>query len=293
MCLPFAASGQGITVQDYRGSSVAFPQGERSFADKVLFSRAGSPRPTELKVPSSALGLPDWSVPDSQRSGFPDQAYSLGCKGSLAVQFEDNALINGEGDDLFIFEVGANIEGSRVSVSNDGQAWEVVGEIGGAFATIDLENSSLNSETYRYVLIEDLGSACSGITPGADIDAIGAIGSATRLVLDGEVLFDFGKSELREEAKVFLTALAAQLEQENAAKIEIVGHTDSVGSVSANLQLGDDRAGNVAQFIVSLAPDLLKKIESFSRGELEPVAANNSDAGRQENRRVEVTIFKN
>ncbi len=290
---PVLASANSVTVKDYRGSAVTFPQGERSFADKVLFSNIGNPGPIELKVPEAALGLPDWSVPDTQRRNFPDQAYSLGCRGRLAVQFEDNALIDGEGDDLFIFEVGANIEGSRVFVSNDGATWESVGQIGGAFASIDLAKSSLSSNTFRYVLVEDLGSNCDGITPGADIDAIGAIGSADRITLDGEILFDFAKSDLRQEAKAFLGGLVAQLANANATKIEVVGHTDSVGSRSANQTLGDDRARNVAEFLAKLSPEIGAILASSSRGELEPVSSNNTEAGRQKNRRVEVTIFKN
>ncbi|MEP6020628.1 MAG: hypothetical protein ABJ251_19305 [Paracoccaceae bacterium] len=72
--------------------------------------------------------------------------------GSLAVQFENNALIDGAGDDLLIFEVGANIEGSRVSVSNDGQSWEVIGELPEISALLPIRRAATRP---RYACIDD------------------------------------------------------------------------------------------------------------------------------------------
>ncbi|MEM7301147.1 MAG: OmpA family protein [Pseudomonadota bacterium] len=285
------AIAQPITLTDYRGNAIEFPQGTQSFADSILFARVGSPSPVELKVPSAALGLPDWNVPDTQRSNFPNLAYSLGCRGKLALQFEDNALIDVEGPDLFVFEVGANVEPAMIYVSNDGTKWESVGRIGGAFSTVDLADHNLQSRSYRYVMIEDAGGTCTGITPGADIDAVGAIGSAARLTLAGEVLFDVGKSDLKPATVNSLAAIAAKLASENAKLVEVVGHTDSAGSNEANFALGSRRAQSVADYLVGQETSLRNILSVASRGETEPTATNGTQAGRARNRRVEITVY--
>lgn len=282
---------QPITLTDYRGDAIYFPQGARSFADNVLFTRVGTPRPVELKISSSALGVPDWNVPDTQSRNFPDQAFSLGCRGQLAVQFEDNALIDVAGPDLFVFEVGANVEPANVYVSNDGANWESVGSIGGALSTVDLATFSLSANSFRYVMIEDAGGTCSGITPGADIDAIGAIGSADRLTLAGEVLFDVGTHNLKPAAQRSLNAIAAQLMSDAPRKVEIVGHTDNSGSDAANYELGTKRAQSVAAYLFAQAADLRDVVSVASRGEEEPMTTNDNVIGRQMNRRVEITVF--
>lgn len=282
---------QETSFTDYRGNAIEFPQGVRSFADSVLFTRPGSPSPVELRVPSSALGAPDWNVPDTQRQNFPDLAFSLGCRGQLAVQFEDNALIDVAGPDLYIFEVGTNVEPANIYVSNNGNDWEPVGSIRGALSEVDLADYTLRATSYRYVMVEDAGGTCSGITPGADIDAIGAIGSAERLTLAGEVLFDVGKHNLKAAAQESLDAIATQLASEAARSVEIVGHTDSTGSDSDNFELGTRRAQAVAGYLISRAPTLSEVVSVASRGEAEPTSTNDTKQGRQKNRRVEITVF--
>jgi outer membrane protein OmpA-like peptidoglycan-associated protein len=74
-------------------------------------------------------------------------------------------------------------------------------------------------------------------------------------------------------------------------KIRISGHTDHVGSDEANLRLSNDRANSVRDYLVSKGIDALS-IEAIGYGESEPVATNDTEEGRQLNRRVEFTILE-
>ncbi|MBV4476081.1 OmpA family protein [Pseudomonas sp. B2M1-30] len=105
----------------------------------------------------------------------------------------------------------------------------------------------------------------------------------------GNVLFDFDKSNLTPAAKSQLDGLMDKLRNADVVSIKVIGHTDSKGSDSYNQALSERRASSVAEYLLSqgLAPD---KLTSEGRGEREPVADNNTDEGRAQNRRVELHI---
>ncbi|MCQ6259254.1 OmpA family protein [Pseudomonas sp. Q11] len=105
----------------------------------------------------------------------------------------------------------------------------------------------------------------------------------------GKVLFDFDKSDLTQDARSQLDGLMSKLSHANVASIRVVGHTDSVGTDAYNQGLSERRASSVVEYLLSqgLAPD---KLTSEGKGESEPVADNETDEGRAQNRRVELHI---
>jgi len=105
----------------------------------------------------------------------------------------------------------------------------------------------------------------------------------------GDVLFSSGRSELAAGSQVNLDKLVAALANAPDRKLLIEGFTDSQGSDDMNLALSQRRADAVASYLSSrgIARD---RISSTGRGEAFPVAGNEIPAGRQLNRRVEVTI---
>ncbi|WP_434558371.1 OmpA family protein [Pseudomonas sp. Z4-20] len=105
----------------------------------------------------------------------------------------------------------------------------------------------------------------------------------------GKVLFDFDQSDLTAAARGQLDGLVAKLSHANVASIRVVGHTDSVGTETYNEGLSERRAGSVVEYLLTqgLAPD---KLTSEGKGESEPVADNETDEGRAQNRRVELHI---
>lgn len=104
------------------------------------------------------------------------------------------------------------------------------------------------------------------------------------------IYFDTGKSVLKPGARESLSRIASNLRESGASfTITIIGHTDSVGSDSYNQQLSMDRASAVRDHLVASGLSSSAMIVE-GRGETAPVASNDTAAGRQQNRRVELFI---
>ena len=114
--------------------------------------------------------------------------------------------------------------------------------------------------------------------------------TARGLVLTfGDMLFDTGGSTLKPGAQLLLDKLAAYLQQNPGAHAIIEGHTDNVGSDTMNQALSERRAAAVAAALQArgITGD---RLETMGLGESYPVATNDTSAGREENRRVEVVL---
>ena len=105
----------------------------------------------------------------------------------------------------------------------------------------------------------------------------------------GDVLFDTGRAELKAGAFSTVDRLATFLRENPERRVAIEGHTDSVGSDSANLSLSQRRADAVRAALTSRGIDGTR-ITAQGMGEAVPVASNDTAEGRQRNRRVEVII---
>ncbi len=278
-----AAWGQARTYPDGHGGEVTFPQGEVSFADEVVSHDTGSKKPADhARDPEAALGIPDYSN---------DRGYtSLGCGGTLVLKFTDNALVDVPGPDLYVFEIGPDVEPTALAISADGEAWTRVGRIEGGKAEVDIAPYTEPGATFRFVKLVDLGAHCGSDTPGADIDAVGAIGSARRIALSGKVLFDSGKYQLKTAATDAIVTALADVDPKAVQSVEVAGYTDSVGDDKANQVLSENRAKAVAGYLVEKAGFPAGKVATIGHGESQPVADNNTAAGRAQNRRVEITV---
>ena len=107
--------------------------------------------------------------------------------------------------------------------------------------------------------------------------------------MPGGVTFDFDKSTVKPEFQPVLDNVAATLVQYNQTVIEVAGHTDSVGSDQYNQSLSQRRAGAVAAYLGSRGV-MSQRMITVGAGETRPIATNDTDAGRAQNRRVEVTL---
>ncbi|MEK7830198.1 MAG: OmpA family protein, partial [Acidobacteriota bacterium] len=106
-----------------------------------------------------------------------------------------------------------------------------------------------------------------------------------------DVLFNTGKATLMPGAREKLSKLAGiLLAYPGAYQIEIEGHTDSVGSDESNLNLSRGRAESVREYLVQNGIKSERVIAARGFGESKPVADNETAAGRQVNRRVEIVI---
>ena len=124
---------------------------------------------------------------------------------------------------------------------------------------------------------------------GAEVDRVGE-GIAVKF--DNSLMFDFDSAQLRSSARGELSALASNLQEYPNTDLVIVGHTDAVGSDEYNLGLSQRRAEAARSHLVAegVSPS---RVTTVGKGEREPIDSNDTDAGRQQNRRVEVAIYAN
>jgi outer membrane protein OmpA-like peptidoglycan-associated protein len=113
------------------------------------------------------------------------------------------------------------------------------------------------------------------------------VGEVIRL---NNVFFDTGKADLRPESKTELDRLHELLQANPGLRIQIEGHTDNVGSDADNLALSQNRCNSVVAYLVAkgIAP---ARLQAKGFGEARPIAPNDTDSGRQQNRRVEFRIL--
>lgn len=130
------------------------------------------------------------------------------------------------------------------------------------------------------------------------LTALGAKKEGDNIVvtLAGDVLFDFDKYDIREDARPVLSQLADVLSAMPDAAVTIVGHTDSMGSDDYNQNLSEDRANSAQTWLVDAG--VPSPMTTTGEGETSPVAPNeqadgsDNPEGRQQNRRVEFIIGK-
>jgi OmpA-OmpF porin, OOP family len=106
-------------------------------------------------------------------------------------------------------------------------------------------------------------------------------------VLQG-ILFDTGKADVKPESAAALQEVAKLLQQDSGLKIFVVGHTDNVGPVAANVELSKRRAEAVVHALTTQYGVAAARLSSFGNGPYAPVATNDTDDGRASNRRVEL-----
>lgn len=126
--------------------------------------------------------------------------------------------------------------------------------------------------------------------PGAEVERVGEGIKVT--MKENMVNFGFDSSDLTSAAKANLDKLAQVLKNNMDTNINIYGHTDSKGTDAYNLSLSERRAAAVKNYLVSQGVSA-SRMFTMGVGEKEPVASNDTDAGRAENRRVEFAITAN
>lgn len=115
--------------------------------------------------------------------------------------------------------------------------------------------------------------------------------ATTKIIGETAVYFDFGKYDLRPDADSSLSQFFTEIKDKKNVRIEVTAHTDSIGTIEANTLLSQNRADQVKRFLVAQGiPDSVVTASVY--GESTPVADNNSDEGRQKNRRATVRVLR-
>lgn len=114
-------------------------------------------------------------------------------------------------------------------------------------------------------------------------------GDVIKLNLPDAVTFDFNSAALKSQFYPALDQVAGTMADYNQTVVEVSGHTDSVGSDAYNQTLSEQRAQSVTNYLVGKGL-MRQRFEVVGMGERYPIASNDSDAGRAQNRRVEIRV---
>lgn len=102
------------------------------------------------------------------------------------------------------------------------------------------------------------------------------------------IYFDTGKADIKPESDAAISEIAKLLKNDGQLKLYVVGHTDSDGSFDSNLKLSKDRAAAVAKSLIDKHGIAAERMKAHGVASLAPVATNESEEGKQKNRRVEL-----
>lgn len=139
---------------------------------------------------------------------------------------------------------------------------------------------------YMDVQEKKLRDRLAGVGVGVSRDkATGAIS----LIMPGNITFATAQSSVRSDFYPVLDAVADVLKEYNKTTITVSGHTDNVGNADYNTRLSQDRAASVSNYLISRGV-AGARVRSTGYGMSMPVASNANEAGRSQNRRVEVVI---
>ena len=155
---------------DRNGKQQVVPDGEYSFATRVVEFTAGKPwtKAESRQQVEAVLGETD------QNSENEAHSLTLGAGGVLVVEFNIQ-ITDGEGDDLYVFEQGPQMEDTKVELSSDLVTWYEVGITKGSTAGIDIQGKVPEGASFRYLRLTDMKEYPSGDYPGAEIDAVAGL----------------------------------------------------------------------------------------------------------------------
>ena len=120
-------------------------------------------------------------------------------------------------------------------------------------------------------------------------DGIGCPPLFADILGQGKILFDTGQASIQQDSDAVLDHLTAIAMRCPDAQIEISGHTDTIGSDDTNLELSRRRAEAVADYLKK-AGIAAERMTAVGYGNTRPIASNDSEAGRAQNRRIEFEV---
>jgi outer membrane protein OmpA-like peptidoglycan-associated protein len=197
--------------------------------------------------------------------------------------------------------VGVTLSASACAAWNGKQNGAVIGAATGAAVGGVVGNNT--GSTARGAIIGAVVGGATGAIIGHQMDqqakelkleipgaTIERVGEGIQVTFASGLLFDFDSDAIRADAAANLRNLASSLKKYDDTQLLIVGHTDALGSSTYNQDLSTRRA-NSASYYLSSQGIAASRLRASGRGELEALGTNDTEAGRQINRRIEVAIF--
>jgi len=176
----------------------------------------------------------------------------------------------------------AKIGGIQVGNNGEGDQYYKIAKDG---AEVWVHVSASINEQYLLTVVEK-GRMKQDIE--ADAAALGAGLKAEGKIAVYGITFDTGKSEIKPASEPALTEIAKLLKAQPTLKLHVVGHTDNVAGLDLNLKLSKARAEAVVQALTARHGIAAGRLIPHGVGPVAPVAANDTEAGRAKNRRVEL-----
>lgn len=176
-----------------------------------------------------------------------------------------------------------NVAGMNIGVGGDFRYLAAEGRVGATQVGVAV---MVNKQRTWVTVVESEAMQTGQV--GVSADALAAeLAQDGKARLDG-IYFDTGLATLKPASQAALAQVAALMQREPSLQLEIVGHTDAVGDAGANQRLSQARALAVRSALVVEHGVSDRRLRARGAGESEPVAPNDSEAGRALNRRVEL-----
>ena len=136
---------------------------------------------------------------------------------------------------------------------------------------------------------EDRRKAMEQATQGTNVEVTRTQDNQLKINIPNDISFDVGSAAIKPQLRAVLDPFVSSLQGDPSAQVTIVGHTDSTGSDALNNKLSIERADSVRDYIVTRGV-AAGRVATAGRGDREPIADNNTEAGRAKNRRVEIFL---
>ena len=156
-------------------------------------------------------------------------------------------------------------------VKNDTETWAYVrASANGSYEIHIMQKQSMNQD-----VVADAKSLAQSIKDSGKAAIYG-------------IYFDTGKAEIKPESEPSLKEVAELLQADPKLKLYVVGHTDNVGAFDYNINLSKDRADAVVKALIGKYGIAASRLQPFGAGPVAPIASNQTEEGRAQNRRVEL-----
>ncbi len=182
-------------------------------------------------------------------------------------------------------------KGTTIGASAGALAGAIIGKAAGNTATGAIVGAAVGGATGAAIgnymdrqareLEEDLENA-----------TVERVGEGIKITFDSGILFDTESYSLKDASKEDIAKLAKVLNKYEDTNIMFGGHTDSRGTEEYNQELSEKRAKSVAEYAAFTGVDA-ERMTIVGYGENDPIETNSTEAGRQQNRRVEIAIWAN
>lgn len=188
---------------------------------------------------------------------------------------------------------GKSLEGESVSFvgKKSGKTYGGITDVSGSFKLLVPEGDTYKVKYKAFTESKDYKDIEIPSMEGlVEFDYTLTIADLPKTFTLKDVFYDTGKSTLRPESFKELNTLAEFMNLKKSLVIEVAGHTDNVGGKDANQKLSEDRSNSVRNYLIKkgIAGE---RLVAKGYGDVQPIADNTTDEGKQKNRRTEVRII--